>query len=62
VIPTEERMKMLEMIAQIKQIFEATAAANGVQENAAAQQGGGVPGVERPEAVKGGVTERRAVA
>ena len=62
VIPTEERMKMLEMIAQIKQIFEATAAANGVQENAAAQQGGGVPGVERPEAVKGGVAERRAVA
>jgi hypothetical protein len=62
VIPTEERMKMLEMIAEIKQIFEATAAANGVQENAAAQQGGGVPGVERPEAVKGGVAERRAVA
>jgi hypothetical protein len=55
-------MKMLEMIAEIKQIFEATAAANGVQENAAAQQGGGVPGVERPEAVKGGVAERRAVA
>lgn len=62
VIPTEERMKTLELIAGIKQIFEATSAANGVQENAMPQNGGGVPGVERPQAVQGGVEQRRAVA
>ena len=62
VIPSEERMAMLEQIAQIKQIFEATAASNGVQENAAPQEGGGVPGVERPQAIKGGVEQRRSVA
>lgn len=62
VIPSDDRMKILEQISQIKQIFEATSAANGVQENAAPQGGGGVPGIERPQEVQGGVEQRRSVA
>ena len=62
VVPTEERMRMMEMLQNIQQIFEATATANAAQENMNPQQGGGTPGVEKPEAVRSGVAERQAAA
>ena len=65
VCPSVERLEMLEQIEGIKQIFAATQAADGVQQNAAAAQGeggGGVPGIAKPQAVQGAVAQRRGAA
>lgn len=63
IAPSAERLEMLEQIEGIKQVFAATQASDGVQQNAAEAQGGGAPpGIQQPPAVQGGVSERRGVA
>lgn len=63
ILPSKGRIKELETMANIRQLFEATSAASGAEENAAAQEGAGAPpGISQPPQVQSGVAERRAVA
>lgn len=63
VLPSKGKLEEMEEVAKIRQLFEATAAAAGVQQNAAPQDAQGAPpGVAQPPAVQGGVAERRGVA
>ena len=64
VMPSKGRLKEMEELAKIRQLFEATSAAQGVMENSAPAAGGegAPPGVAQPPAVQGGVAERRNVA
>lgn len=62
VLPSKGRMEELELIQGIQQVFQATQASNGVQENAGgAGMSPGVEPVQQPEQ-QGGVAERRGVA
>lgn len=63
IIPSDEKIKEMETVAAIKQIFEATSAAQGVQQNVAETETAGAPsGIEQPPNVPGGVAERRGAA
>lgn len=62
IVPSLERLEMLEQVERIKQIFAATQAADGVQRNSSQVAGGAPAGVEQPPAVQGGVAQRRGAA
>lgn len=65
VVPSDERMEMLEEIEKIKMVFQATANANGVQENVGVdtqQDNTGMQSGIAPVAQPGGVSQRRGVA
>lgn len=65
VCPSEERMEYLDNLQKIQQIFQATSASQGVQQNAGGEAAGAPPGVDQPpmpEQPQGGVAERRNVA
>lgn len=63
VCPSEEKMAYLENLQRIQQIFQATSASQGVQQNAGQEGAAGAPpGVDQPPMPQGGVAERRNVA
>ena len=61
VMPSKGKLAEMEEVAKIRQLFEATSAAQGVQQNAAPPKGA-QSGIAQPPAVRGGVAERRSVA
>ena len=62
VIPSKGRLEEMATIEGIRQIFQATQAAQGAAQNAAHEGQGMQPGVQPPEEPQGGVSERRGVA
>jgi len=66
VLPSKGKIEEMELVQQIKQVFDATQASQGVQENSAAIQGPhnaqGMQGEVANEPAPGSVAERRNVA
>ena len=62
-LPSDDKLKEMELVQQIQQVFAATQAQQGVAEAATGEEGAGAPpGVEQAPSVGGDVEARRSVA